>query len=61
VAGEVVRAPAWMHDSGLEWLHRLRCEPRRLFHRYVVDGLPFAAQLGLHALLKRGIKVLERA
>jgi N-acetylglucosaminyldiphosphoundecaprenol N-acetyl-beta-D-mannosaminyltransferase len=45
VAGDVRRAPAWMHDAGLEWLWRLREEPRRLFRRYVVEGLPFAARL----------------
>jgi N-acetylglucosaminyldiphosphoundecaprenol N-acetyl-beta-D-mannosaminyltransferase len=50
VAGEVGRAPAWTHRVGLEWVHRLLQEPRRLFRRYLVDGIPFAAHLFRHAL-----------
>lgn len=45
VSGEVKRAPGWMQKTGLEWLHRLVQEPRRLFKRYVLQGLPFAAYL----------------
>src|SRR5262249_7804430 len=45
VAGRVVRAPRWMQRLGLEWVHRLAQEPRRLARRYLVDGLPFAASL----------------
>jgi len=44
-AGTVPRAPRWMQESGLEWLDRLRREPRRLFHRYVVDDAPYACAL----------------
>jgi N-acetylglucosaminyldiphosphoundecaprenol N-acetyl-beta-D-mannosaminyltransferase len=54
VTGEVRRAPAWMQRAGLEWIHRLASEPRRLARRYLVDGLPFAARLFLHALGSRG-------
>lgn len=50
VAGEVGRAPAWTHRIGLEWVHRLAQEPRRLFRRYLIDGLPFAARLFRHVL-----------
>lgn len=28
------RAPAWMQRAGLEWMHRLLKEPRRLWRRY---------------------------
>ncbi|NJO53930.1 MAG: WecB/TagA/CpsF family glycosyltransferase [Bacteroidales bacterium] len=35
-SGMVKRAPAWMRDNGLEWLHRLASEPRRLWRRYLV-------------------------
>jgi N-acetylglucosaminyldiphosphoundecaprenol N-acetyl-beta-D-mannosaminyltransferase len=45
VAGEIRRCPQWMQDIGLEWLHRLSCEPRRLFSRYVMHDLPFAVIL----------------
>jgi N-acetylglucosaminyldiphosphoundecaprenol N-acetyl-beta-D-mannosaminyltransferase len=40
-AGIEHRAPGWMQRTGLEWLHRLCSEPRRLFGRYAGD-LPFA-------------------
>ena len=33
-AGTKPRAPAWMQRAGLEWLHRLMSEPRRLASRY---------------------------
>ncbi len=49
VSGDVKRAPRWMQRVGLEWLHRLSQEPRRLARRYLVDGLPFAARLLLHS------------
>jgi N-acetylglucosaminyldiphosphoundecaprenol N-acetyl-beta-D-mannosaminyltransferase len=35
--GEMKRAPAWMSRSGLEWLHRLAHEPRRLWRRYLIE------------------------
>ncbi|GAB3404936.1 WecB/TagA/CpsF family glycosyltransferase [Flindersiella endophytica] len=41
VAGEVSRAPLWMQRWGLEWLHRMRQEPRRLFARYFLGNLEF--------------------
>jgi N-acetylglucosaminyldiphosphoundecaprenol N-acetyl-beta-D-mannosaminyltransferase len=53
VSGEVQRAPRWMQAAGLEWVHRLVQEPRRLFRRYVIDGLPFAARMFMHALRAR--------
>jgi N-acetylglucosaminyldiphosphoundecaprenol N-acetyl-beta-D-mannosaminyltransferase len=40
-AGTVSRAPTWMRDSGLEWLHRLVSEPRRLWRRYLVTNTLF--------------------
>ena len=48
-AGTLSRAPAWMRNHGLEWLHRLVSEPRRLWKRYLVTNSLFmvraAAQL----------------
>ena len=40
-AGTVKRAPVWMQKSGLEWLHRLTQDPKRLFKRYVVTNTKF--------------------
>jgi N-acetylglucosaminyldiphosphoundecaprenol N-acetyl-beta-D-mannosaminyltransferase len=45
VAGHVERAPELVQNLGLEWVHRLVQEPRRLFKRYVVEDLPFAFEL----------------
>jgi N-acetylglucosaminyldiphosphoundecaprenol N-acetyl-beta-D-mannosaminyltransferase len=45
VAGDTPKAPVWMARIGLEWLHRLRLEPRRLFERYIVHDLPFVFRL----------------
>lgn len=38
VAGDYKRAPEWMQRFSLEWLHRLVCEPKRLFWRYAVTN-----------------------
>ena len=40
-AGTVTRAPPWMRNSGLEWLHRLASEPRRLWKRYLLTNTAF--------------------
>lgn len=52
LCGDVRRAPRWMQVSGLEWMHRLFQEPKRLFRRYVVIGLPFAATMLSRAVFK---------
>lgn len=53
LTGEVQRAPSYMQRLGLEWLHRLAQEPRRLAKRYLVHGLPFACRLGVGAVVRR--------
>ncbi len=35
------QAPRWMMRSGLEWLFRFACEPRRLWRRYLVYNSMF--------------------
>lgn len=40
-AGTIQRAPLWMQRNGLEWLHRLCSEPRRLWKRYLVTNTLF--------------------
>ncbi len=42
-AGLRKRAPAWTHNIGAEWLYRLAMEPRRLWKRYLLGNLGFAA------------------
>ena len=41
LAGHRSRAPIWMRRTGLEWLHRLASEPRRLCGRYAHDAWVF--------------------
>jgi exopolysaccharide biosynthesis WecB/TagA/CpsF family protein len=36
MTGRQRRAPAWMQHAGLEWLHRLLSNPRRLARRYLL-------------------------
>lgn len=38
ISGRVTRAPEWMRELRLEWLHRLVSEPKRMWRRYLVDG-----------------------
>ena len=40
-AGHKAQAPSWMQVSGLEWLFRLCCEPRRLWRRYLYHNPRF--------------------
>lgn len=54
-AGTVSRAPAWMRENGLEWLHRLLSEPRRLWKRYLVTNTLFVLCVGWQ-LLSRTLK-----
>jgi exopolysaccharide biosynthesis WecB/TagA/CpsF family protein len=37
-AGNKKRAPKWVTEIGLEWLHRLLSEPKRLWKRYLIGG-----------------------
>lgn len=41
LAGTKRRAPRWMRRAGLEWLHRLASEPRRLWRRYLIGNVRF--------------------
>lgn len=52
ISGGKPRAPAWMRRHGLEWLHRMRLEPRRLGRRYLIEDLPFFG-----VLLKERIRI----
>lgn len=45
-AGSIKRAPHWMQRSGLEWLHRLAQDPRRLWKRYLNTNIIFLCLLG---------------
>jgi N-acetylglucosaminyldiphosphoundecaprenol N-acetyl-beta-D-mannosaminyltransferase len=59
LAGEQPRAPVVLQRLGLEWMHRLWHEPRRLFRRYVVQGLPFGLRLFAWAVAHRVVQGSE--
>ena len=46
LAGTKPRAPHWMQAAGLEWLHRLSSEPRRLGIRYLTTNSRFVLRVG---------------
>jgi N-acetylglucosaminyldiphosphoundecaprenol N-acetyl-beta-D-mannosaminyltransferase len=53
LAGASRRAPRWMQRAGLEWLHRLGSDPRRLARRYLVDNPPVFKLLLRERLTRR--------
>ena len=53
-AGMKARAPRWMQDCGLEWLHRLATEPRRLGGRYLSNNTRFVLALLRRESAQRG-------
>ncbi|MEY2840536.1 MAG: hypothetical protein RJB60_2835, partial [Pseudomonadota bacterium] len=55
-AGTVTRAPNLMRAAGLEWLHRLISEPRRLWWRYVSYNTVFLSK----SALDLGLSVVRR-
>ena len=55
-AGAVRHAPPWMRARGLEWLHRLACEPRRLWRRYLDTNTAFIGKTALELLRSRRVR-----
>lgn len=58
LSGVKPQAPRWMRDNGLEWLFRLITEPKRLWHRYLVD-YPYFLYYLLSDLVSRFLFVLK--
>ncbi len=54
-AGTIRRAPEWMQNAGLEWLHRLGSEPRRLWKRYLITNTLFLIYVARQLLAKKRI------
>jgi len=52
-AGMVRQAPAWIQNSGLEWLFRFSQEPRRLWKRYLVNNPRFVILVLIELLRER--------
>jgi len=53
VAETTPRAPHWMQSTGLEWLHRLVHEPRRMWRRYLVNNPAYLALLARDILRRK--------
>jgi N-acetylglucosaminyldiphosphoundecaprenol N-acetyl-beta-D-mannosaminyltransferase len=54
LAGTTPRAPRWLQALGLEWLHRVAQEPRRLAGRYLVTNTRFLFDAAAQLLRSRG-------
>ena len=48
IAGNKVEAPPWMQKRGVEWMHRLASEPRRLWKRYLFGNSRFLYAVARH-------------
>lgn len=57
VSERIPRAPTWMRRTGMEWLYRLKCEPKRMWRRYLVGNLEFVCHALKHALGQRSRKI----
>jgi len=53
VSGRIPRAPIWMRRIGMEWLYRLKCEPKRMWRRYLIGNCKFVAHAVRHAIGQR--------
>ena len=54
--GNMKDAPDWMKQAGLQWLHRLCQEPKRLWKRYLINNPIFVYRMCLQLL---GIRAYE--
>lgn len=54
-AGSLKRAPLWMQHCGLEWLHRLYMEPRRLWKRYLITNVVYVLAISFQ-ILRRNLE-----
>jgi N-acetylglucosaminyldiphosphoundecaprenol N-acetyl-beta-D-mannosaminyltransferase len=56
LAGHQPRAPGWMRSSGIEWIHRIASNPRRLGPRYASNALDFPKLLYREWRASRGAR-----
>jgi N-acetylglucosaminyldiphosphoundecaprenol N-acetyl-beta-D-mannosaminyltransferase len=55
IAGVTRRAPVWMQRVGLEWFWRFLQEPRRMWRRYLIDGIKFVSLVAREVIRGRRI------
>lgn len=51
--GRIGEAPAWIKRAGLQWLHRLLQDPKRLWKRYLLNNPVFMWRIMLQFLKSR--------
>jgi len=56
LAGTKQRAPKWLQDHSLEWLHRLVSEPRRLSGRYISTNSEFIVRATIEIVKNRPVR-----
>ena len=59
-AGRLKRAPHWMRNLGLEWMHRLISDPARLWKRYLVTNSMFIALASRQLLRFRWARLMGK-
>jgi exopolysaccharide biosynthesis WecB/TagA/CpsF family protein len=57
LGGRFPRAPGFIRRARLEWLFRLKNEPRRLLRRYSLDVLDFMLRLAACAIVDRALRL----
>ncbi len=55
--GRLKDSPDWVKEAGLQWLHRLRQEPSRLWKRYLTNNPSFLLQIALQLTGLRAYKL----
>jgi len=55
--GGIKDASPWLKTAGLQWLHRLAQEPRRLWRRYLFNNPKFIWNIGLQFLRLRKFNI----
>ena len=59
--GRISDSPLWVKRAGMQWLHRLLQDPRRLWRRYLRNNPAFLWKIGLQTLRQRRAARLRRA
>ena len=60
ISSSVARAPKWMQTLGLEWIHRIIQEPKRLWKRYFIGLFKFTSMLFPLIIYYKYISIKEK-
>ncbi|MEL6828618.1 MAG: WecB/TagA/CpsF family glycosyltransferase, partial [Pseudomonadota bacterium] len=61
MSGRIPRAPLWLRKRGMEWLYRLRQEPRRMWRRYILGNAIFVWHAASFAVGKHVSRLIGQA